>query len=137
MKKWMLGKLAYKFFKPEAKEYLKDKDKTFQLLSKAEKKAIGNKLTLTSIWHKLQTTFQLLKYWLTGQYKDVPYRTLITMVVGIVYFVSPIDLVPDFIAGFGLVDDAAVLGVLLSQIDPDLARFLEWKKTRDNTIDAQ
>ncbi|WP_433749177.1 YkvA family protein [Falsibacillus pallidus] len=137
MKNWILSKLAFRLFKTDAQEHLKDKEKTVQLMTKAEKKALSNKTTLSSVWHKLQITFQLLKSWAKGEYKDIPYRTLITIVVGLVYFVSPIDVVPDFIAGLGIVDDVAVLGLLFTQIDPDLAKYIEWRKNKANIIDEK
>ncbi|MDP4163640.1 MAG: DUF1232 domain-containing protein, partial [Bacillota bacterium] len=46
----------------------------------------------------------------------------------VIYFVSPIDLVPDFIAGLGFLDDAAVIGFTLKKISGDLERYKEWKE---------
>ncbi|NJL17044.1 MAG: DUF1232 domain-containing protein [Nitrospira sp.] len=44
---------------------------------------------------------------------------------------SPIDLLPDFIPGIGLLDDAAVVAVLLHSIAQDLAAFRVWEQSRN------
>ncbi|MGV3464533.1 MAG: YkvA family protein [Heyndrickxia sp.] len=126
--KKLLGKVAYKLFYKEAKKYLGDKKETDILLSRTERKALNNKLSLGNVWRKLSLLIQLLKSWVTGEYKDVPYKTIIMLTVGLLYFVSPIDIIPDFLIGFGFVDDAAVIALIFSQIDKDLIKYLEWKK---------
>lgn len=42
---------------------------------------------------------------------------------------SPVDLVPDFIPGVGLLDDVAVLALLLHALAQDLAAFRAWEQT--------
>ncbi len=48
--------------------------------------------------------------------KDTPLRTKGIMMAGLAYFVLPTDVIPDFLAGFGFTDDAAVLMMLLSVV---------------------
>ena len=43
---------------------------------------------------------------------DVPIRSKILLVMGIVYLVSPIDLLPDVIAGIGWIDDLIIVPLL-------------------------
>jgi len=126
--KKLLGKIAYKLFYNKAKKYLHDKKGTDVLLSRTERKAINNKQTLGNTWRKLSLLIQLLKSWVTGEYRAVPYRTIIMLIVGLLYFVSPIDVIPDFLFGFGYIDDVAVIALIFSQIDKDLLKYLEWKK---------
>jgi len=45
----------------------------------------------------------------------------------LLYFVSPIDFVPDFLPG-GLIDDAFVLSLIIRQIKTDLYKYKEWKE---------
>lgn len=51
-----------------------------------------------------------------------PLRVKGVLVAALAYFVMPVDLIPDFIAGFGFTDDAAVLataiGLVGSHIKP-------------------
>jgi uncharacterized membrane protein YkvA (DUF1232 family) len=50
-----------------------------------------------------------------GMFKDphTPFRDKLMMVLGVVYIVSPIDIIPDYIVGFGELDD---LGVLIATV---------------------
>ena len=50
----------------------------------------------------------------------------ITMIIALLYIVSPIDLIPDAIPFVGLLDDVLVAGYALKQIADELARY---KKT--------
>lgn len=129
--KKLLGKIAYRLFYKEAKKYLHDEKGTDILLSRSERKAFNNKLTLGNTWRKLSLLIQLLKSWVRGEYRDVPYRSIIMLIVGLLYFVSPIDVIPDFLFGFGYIDDVAVIALIFSQIDKDLLKYLEWKNKKE------
>ena len=119
---------GYQKYESKANEYFDDNDKTQDLLNSAIKKANQKKGSLSEVWDKLQLLFKMLKAWIKGEYKDISKRSMITIIAGILYFVSPIDLIPDFIAGLGIVDDAAVIGFILKQISSDLEKFKIWKE---------
>lgn len=57
-------------------------------------------------------------------------KTKIAMLGSLLYVILPTDLIPDFIIGFGQVDDAAVLLYLGKRLYNDLAG----KKYRDHVI---
>ncbi|WP_350346180.1 YkvA family protein [Heyndrickxia faecalis] len=132
-KNFLLAKAAGWLFRSKAKQYLNDREKTGDLVNRAEKKALSNKITLANMWNKIRVLFQLIRAWAKGEYRTVPYRTILMIVIGLIYFVSPIDIIPDFLAGAGLVDDTAVLAFLLTQVTPDLEKFLQWKNKRDKS----
>ena len=46
--------------------------------------------------------------------------------VGLIYLVTPIDLIPDFAIG-GFIDDAAVIAYILKKIQTELEIYKEWK----------
>ena len=111
-----------------AKEYIDDKGKAKDLLENAKKKAEKKKNgPIEEFWDRLQLLFQLFKDWINGSYKEIPAASLFTRIVGLVYFVTPIDIVPDFIAGLVLFDDAAVLGLIIKQLNGDLESYKTWK----------
>jgi len=113
-----------------AREYVNDPVKTEGLLSKAISKAqkSKNNQVIGNIWDKIQLLFSLVKDYLNGTYRSISQTALLAIIIGLIYFVSPIDVIPDWIAGLGLVDDAAVLGLLINQLDKELIRYQEWKK---------
>ncbi|WP_251551594.1 YkvA family protein [Neobacillus muris] len=122
---------GYKKYESKAGEYIHDKEKADGLLKEAIKKANDKKGALSGVWEKLQLLLEFFKAWNKGEYKEVPTRSLVMIIAGILYFVSPIDLVPDFIVGLGLVDDAAVIGFVLKQISNDLEKFKAWKERKE------
>ncbi|MGM0789273.1 MAG: YkvA family protein [Bacillota bacterium] len=128
----------YKKYESRAAKYLNDPGKTSGLLSKASKKADSRKNSLSEVWDKLQLLFELIKAYSKGQYRDISAKTAVTVIAGILYFVSPLDLVPDFLAGIGILDDAAIIGFIIKQIANELERFKLWRETQpDNIIDIE
>lgn len=59
---------------------------------------------------------EALSAWFATRDKATPLRTKGIMMAGLAYFVLPTDVIPDFLAGFGFTDDAAVLMMLLSVV---------------------
>jgi uncharacterized membrane protein YkvA (DUF1232 family) len=117
-------------FSRKANEYAKDKKKTEKLLKDAIKKAKKSG-PLEEIWDKLQLLFGVVRDWIKGDYTKIPIGSIVMIVIALLYFVSPIDIVPDFLPG-GLVDDALVLGFVFKQINSDLESYREWLEEREN-----
>jgi uncharacterized membrane protein YkvA (DUF1232 family) len=132
MKKTNFEQGSFKF-ESKAKKYLHNPAKTEELLYQAEKKAKNKKGALTDVWDKLQLLFDFVHSWRKGEYREIPTRSVVMILATILYFVSPIDIVPDFIIGFGILDDAAVIGYTLKQISTDLEKFRIWKLTKEDT----
>lgn len=121
-----------KKFGKKAKEYANDKEKSKGLVNDAFKKAKKfekKKGPLEEIWDNVQLLFGLIKDWASGEYKDIPMGSIVLIIIGLLYFVSPIDLVPDFIPG-GIIDDALVLGLVIKQVMNDLDKYHLWKENQ-------
>jgi uncharacterized membrane protein YkvA (DUF1232 family) len=119
--------LAYKKAKNRAEQYASDPGKLNDLIEKASRKAKGKKGPLDTIWTQLMACFRLVKAYAKGTYREIPWSTLVMLVASIIYFVMPIDLVPDFLLGLGLLDDAALLGWTLKTFSSDIDAFVEWE----------
>ncbi|MCU0424745.1 MAG: YkvA family protein [Candidatus Kapabacteria bacterium] len=51
-----------------------------------------------------------------------------TMIIaGLLYFISPIDLLPDYIPVLGYIDDAFVISIVMNAIASEIERFQEHK----------
>ncbi|MEN5303507.1 YkvA family protein [Pseudomonas sp. TWI628] len=68
--------------------------------------------------------------WWRGEYRAISPKALVTIVAGLLYFVSPIDAIPDWILGVGFLDDIAVLGWVLKTVADELARFKAWRDSQ-------
>src|SRR5688500_6175382 len=75
---------------------------------------------------------RLLKAYALGDYREIPWKTLLLIVAAVIYFVNPLDLVPDLIPLTGLTDDFAVLLWVYNSVSNEIERFIEWEKTRLN-----
>lgn len=82
------------------------------------------------LWTDLPLLFRLLKAWKDGSYRGLSMRTVVSLVAALIYILSPLDTMPDFIPGIGLIDDAAVLAFLLHSMAQDLAAFRAWEQNR-------
>jgi len=124
--------------KSKAEEYLKDPEKSKHLLDEAMKKAKDKEKIsgpLADLWENLKTVFRLLQAYFNKKYTAIPWGTILILVGAVIYFVSPLDLMPDWIPLAGFIDDAAVLVFVLKQINSDLQHFLAWE-TEQNTADS-
>jgi uncharacterized membrane protein YkvA (DUF1232 family) len=78
-------------------------------------------------WAYFQAMLRLLKAYYRGDYRDIPWQTMALIVAAIVYFVNPMDLIPDALFGLGFLDDAAVVGYALRSAKDDLDAFMAWE----------
>jgi len=90
-----------------------------------------NKGFVKETWENLKAMVELVRAYLKGEYRHIPYGSLLLIVGAIAYFVMPADTIPDFIAVFGLTDDAAVIGFTLRQVKKDLDKFIAWKNEQE------
>lgn len=116
--------------KSKAEEYARDPNKAKKLLDDAVKKAKiyeRNRGPLAEVWSYLTALFRLLRAYIRRDYRDIPWGSIVLVIVAIIYFVSPIDLIPDILPGIGFIDDAAVIAFVVAQIKADLDNFLAWE----------
>ena len=73
---------------------------------------------------------RLIKAYALGQYREVPWKTILLIVAAVIYFVNPLDLVPDIIPLTGLTDDFAVLIWVYNSVSNEIEKFLEWEKKK-------
>lgn len=113
-----------KGYSKKADDYINNKDKAKKLVDEAREKA-KKKGPLEELWDEIQLLFGIVSDWATGKYTEIPTGSIIAIIIGLLYFVSPIDLIPDFLPG-GLIDDAMVLGLVIAQVKSDLNKYKEW-----------
>lgn len=60
-------------------------------------------------------------------YPEIPWFTIATIVLALLYVLNPLDIIPDFIPGIGYIDDLSVLAIGTGWIESDLHKYLDWK----------
>lgn len=72
-----------------------------------------------------------------GHYRVLPRRTLVAVVAATIYLLNPLDLIPDVLPLFGLLDDAVVLTWVVRQVRRDLDAYLAWERELGGAIDVE
>jgi uncharacterized membrane protein YkvA (DUF1232 family) len=94
------------------------------------KAAIDNVKVLAKYFNDLCEIFDLLRDRVTGTYKETPWTTVAALTGALIYVLSPIDLILDFIPGIGFLDDAIVIGLAVKLAQPDLEKYRAWKASQ-------
>jgi uncharacterized membrane protein YkvA (DUF1232 family) len=63
---------------------------------------------------------ELAAAWFCVVDSDTPASAKGILIAALAYFVSPVDIIPDFIGGFGFTDDAAVLAMAIAAVSRHL-----------------
>ena len=82
---------------------------------------------LARLVRNLTLLVPLVMDYLRGTYRDVSVKSIVIFIFTLAYLISPIDLISDWILGFGQIDDAAILGLSLYFLEKDLIKYKEWK----------
>lgn len=119
----------FEHYRRRAETLLQNPGRVQKLLVSASRKqanAGGDKLR--EMRAQLTTAIALVKAWLVGDYRQVSNKTLVILLAALLYFVMPLDVVPDFLLGWGLIDDAAVLSYAFLQLETEIAAFQAWRE---------
>lgn len=104
----------------------------FSRLTLKLKEVNWKKVTVSTAKEKLSTFGRLLRAYALGQYRNVPWKSLLIIIAAVLYFVSPLDLIPDLLPITGLTDDFAVLLWVYNSVATEIDKFLTWEKSQVN-----
>jgi len=127
----------FKKFLASAESYIQQPTRLKKLLTDAYQKASEKKELGTlahEAWDTLQSLFRLIKLSISGEYTELPTSTVVAAVAVLIYFLSPIDLIPDFIPVVGLLDDMALVAWFSTSIKHELDKFHTWEAAKAATV---
>ncbi len=130
-------KAQFEKMKQKAEDVIDDPDKVKKVAENAWEKAKELKEPLAQVWDQLKLMVQMVKAWISGDYKEVPVTSIIAIVAGLMYLLSPIDLIPDFIPVLGYLDDIFVIGVVFTQVAKDIKLFEQWLAAKQSVTDVE
>jgi uncharacterized membrane protein YkvA (DUF1232 family) len=81
-------------------------------------------------WPYLLAMVRLVRDYHRAEYRDIAAAKLTAIISTIIYFVSPFDVIPDYLPVLGHIDDAFVVTLALKSIRPDLDAFMAWETAR-------
>ena len=113
----------------DADSYRNDDARSRKLANDALAKARSHKGSVRRVWNDLNSLVRLLQAWAGGRYRSVPWRSISLAIAALLYFVSPLDGIPDFIPFLGYVDDVFIITWIMRAIQKDLEKFRAWEST--------
>lgn len=119
-------KINEKFNSYKEKSYSEDDmNKVFD----NEDKIMGkmNDKNLKGFIEDVKIFFMMLKDFFTRKYTDVPIGTIMAIAGSLLYVLSPIDIIPDFIPGVGYLDDAGVIAACMNFVKIDIKKYKQFK----------
>ncbi len=121
---WIKKSRAYKQATAKAQTYTSDKTKMQELLEKVMQKAQRKQKGQEEGWRDdVRTLWRMTKAYTKGEYKHLPYQTMLVMVATLIYFLMPMDFLPDILIGIGLFDDVALIGWTIAAVQGEINNF--------------
>ena len=116
--------------KNEAKEMIQSNDKLKGLLIRVRKKLDdqGDKNLWKELVEMVNTFARMIKSYINGHYKEIPWKSLLLIVAGLIYFINPFDFIPDFIPAAGFLDDLTILVWIYKRLKMDIEGFKIWEE---------
>ncbi len=118
--------------KDKAREYLDDPEKIKELVliavSKLREIKPEQNERVIRFMQQVNTASRMIKQSINGTYQDLPWKSLLAITAGLIYFVTPVDVIPDFIPISGLLDDVSVMWWIFQSFSRDIEAFEEWEK---------
>jgi uncharacterized membrane protein YkvA (DUF1232 family) len=92
--------------------------------------------SLGGVRRDAQALARMARAVVAGRYRTLPKGSLIAIVAAMIYFLDPLDAIPDFIPVIGFLDDAAVLLWVANRVRRELDAFLAWEAGQGAVIDV-
>lgn len=77
---------------------------------------------------QLKLLIRMVRAHISGAYRAFAPLTLLMFVFALLYFITPIDMIPDFIPALGFTDDVAVAIMIMRRFSEDIERYREWEQ---------
>ena len=111
----------------KAEKVLTNSKKLDKVLVRTEKKlnllpVVGTSLAM------IPSMISLVRSYTKKEYTEIPIGTIIAIISALLYFISPVDLIPDVIPVAGHLDDAAVVGACIALVKSDLDEYKKWRE---------
>jgi uncharacterized membrane protein YkvA (DUF1232 family) len=111
-----------------AEKIMGDHNRVKALLDQFDQLLNKKNQSIHNVGDDLKSLKRLISAFHKGSYSTIPWKSLILAVATVIYFVNPLDLIPDFLVGPGFIDDIGILMICLRRIHRDLEEFKKWEK---------
>lgn len=73
------------------------------------------------------TLIRLVRSYASGEYRAIKSSTIVSGLAVLLYVLSPVDLIPDFIPVVGFLDDLSLVSWFVGKFQGEIIRFREWE----------
>jgi uncharacterized membrane protein YkvA (DUF1232 family) len=84
----------------------------------------------TGLKEKSYVIGRLAKAYALGHYRSIPWKAILLITGAVLYFVMPLDLIPDLIPGLGFTDDFGILVAVYQTLNDEVEKFLLWERSQ-------
>ena len=103
-----------------------DIKKTTEIINRAIIKSEKQQGKIDKVRDEMDLLIRMVGAWTRGEYRRVPVKTIITGLAALLYFVNPVDMIPDFLLGLGFLDDVTIISFVFNSIRKDIGEFSQW-----------
>lgn len=102
-----------------------DAGKKFEKLDEDDNK-------ISQLIDHLKLFIRMVKMHFSGKYSAFSTKSILIIIAGLVYFVTPIDLIPDFIPALGFTDDITVIFFIYKSLRKDIDKYAAWEQRQES-----
>jgi uncharacterized membrane protein YkvA (DUF1232 family) len=122
---------ALSAYEKKAEKVLQDEGRVNKIIGSVSSKirdVAENNDQLKGFVARLRVISRMVKSYISGRYRVMPWKSIVLLVAGLIYFITPLDLIPDFIPALGLVDDVSMIAFIYRSLKQDIDEYLLWEK---------
>lgn len=96
-------------------------------VDEVRERAVKERHTHPRMERHVELSLRLLSDHAEGLCPQIPYHTISLLAVAMLYFIDPLDVIPDWIPGIGTSDDALIFELAFELGRPGIERYCTWK----------
>lgn len=115
----------------KASNALNDESRIHSILKNVGSKLASGNISISKMAEKIKVLARMVKAYITGHYKIVPWKSIIIITAVLIYFIMPLDLIADFIPVTGYMDDFSLVVWVYSHLKDDINTFIWWEQKEE------
>ena len=121
--------IYFNYAMAQARELFSNREKLVNTVDKAFRKVTdieGEEGEIRGLANKVKIFIRMIRAYIEGEYREVPWKTMLIILAGLIYFVNPFALVPDFLPGVGYMDDITIVLWVFKSVEEDILKFQDY-----------